>query len=241
MKHLDLFSGIGGFALAARWMGWETVQFVEIDPFCQKVLKKHWPEVPIHDDVTDYKHRQNVDLVTAGFPCPDVSLAGLGAGLSGERTGLFWYILRSIRLVGRPRLLLENVAGLLNRGMGAVLGALASVGYDSEWHCIPASYVGAPHVRDRVWIVADTDSKRLQGFADTGFASQSPEERTQHLAGLLESERRLAVPTGKSGGIHDGISGRTHRLRSLGNAIVPQVAYTLFQAIDDQRKSQQPA
>lgn len=104
---------------------------------------------------------KSADCITAGFPCQDISYAGDGAGLAGERSGLWWQVRRALRMV-RPRIaLLENVAALLNRGMGTVLGSLAQIGYDAEWHCIPAAAVDAEHERDRVWIVAsDTDPER---------------------------------------------------------------------------------
>lgn len=158
MKVLDLFSGIGGMSLGLERAGMETVAFCECDKFCQKVLKKHWPKVKIYEDITNTRFKEDVDLVTAGFPCQDISFAGQGAGITGDRSGLFWYILRTLCMVGRPRVLLENVAGLLNRGLGEVLGAMASFGYDTEWHCIPAGAVGAPHRRDRIWIVGNPKS-----------------------------------------------------------------------------------
>lgn len=163
LRVLDLFSGIGGFSLGLeRAGGFETVAFCEIEDFPRRVLAKHWPEVPCYDDVrnADFGSLGPVDLVTGGFPCQDISLAGEGAGLAGERSGLFWEILRAACLVGRPRLLLENVAALLHRGMGSVLGALASCGYDAQWDCIQACDVGEPHRRDRVFITANTDEVR---------------------------------------------------------------------------------
>lgn len=156
LRVLDLFSGIGAFSLGLeRTRGFETVAFCEIDPFCQKVLRKHWSGVPLYEDVTTIEPDGPVDMVTAGFPCQDISLAGCGTGLTGERSGLFWHILRTVCMVGQPILLLENVAALLGRGMGTVLGALAQVGYDAEWHCIQACDVGKPHRRDRVFITAN--------------------------------------------------------------------------------------
>ena len=155
MKVLDLFSGIGGMTLGLQGAGHETVAFCEIEPAAQHLLRHRFPDVRIYDDVTTARFEEPVDLVAAGFPCQDISQAGKGAGLAGERSGLFWAILRAVRMVGQPKLLLENVAALLDRGMGDVCGALAEVGYDAEWHCIPASYVGAPHSRDRIWIIAD--------------------------------------------------------------------------------------
>jgi DNA (cytosine-5)-methyltransferase 1 len=158
LRILDLFSGLGGFSLGLeRTGGFETAAFCEIEPFPRRVLAKHWPGVPIYGDVAtaDFREVGPVDLVTAGFPCQDISLAGKGAGLAGERSGLYWHILRTVRMVGRPKLLLENVAALLNRGMGAVLGSMAEIGYDAEWHCIQARAAGAPHGRDRLWIFAN--------------------------------------------------------------------------------------
>ncbi len=160
MKHLDLFSGIGGFALAARWVGWETVGFCEIDPYCQKVLRKHWPDVPIYEDVKAVTGKGlradgiTPSIITGGFPCQDISYAGKGAGIRGERSGLWAELCRIIGEVRPQYALLENVSALLSRGLDTVLGDLAEIGYDCEWHCIPASHVGAPHIRDRVWIIA---------------------------------------------------------------------------------------
>lgn len=167
LRVLDLFSGIGGFSLGLeRTGGFETVAFCEIEEFPRKVLAKHWPEVPCYHDVRELTADRlaadgiAVDVICGGFPCQDISTAGKGAGLAGERSGLWSEI---ARLVGelRPRfVIVENVAALLGRGLGDVLGDLAKVGYDAEWHCIPASYVGAPHRRDRAWVVAYSQSKR---------------------------------------------------------------------------------
>ena len=156
MKHLDLFSGIGGFALAARWVGWETVGFCEIDPYCQRVLRRHWPDVPIHNDIRtlDGNAIGPVDIITGGFPCQDISWAGPGDGIGGKRSGLWGEYGRIIGEI-RPRLVVvENVAALLARGMGVVCGDLARIGYDAEWSTITACSVGAPHMRPRVFIVA---------------------------------------------------------------------------------------
>lgn len=161
LRVLDLFSGIGGFSLGLeRTGGFETVAFCEIEPYPRAVLAKHWPGVPCYEDVrtltADTLRRDGiaVDVICGGFPCQDLSFAGKRAGLEGARSGL-WR--EYARLIGelRPRfVIVENVPGLLNLGMGAVLGDLAALGYDATWDCIPASAVGAPHRRDRVWIVA---------------------------------------------------------------------------------------
>jgi DNA (cytosine-5)-methyltransferase 1 len=172
MNVLDLFSGIGGFSLGLERAGMRTVAFCEIEPFARRVLRKHWPEVPIYDDVrslsSDALRRDGitVDLICGGFPCQDISLAGKGAGLAGERSGLWREFARLIGEI-RPRyVIVENVAALLGRGLGTVLGDLAALGFDAEWHCIPASAVGAPHRRDRVWIVAYPHGRRGAGVPD---------------------------------------------------------------------------
>jgi DNA (cytosine-5)-methyltransferase 1 len=165
LRVLDIFAGIGGFSYGLeRTGGFKTVQFCEIDPFCRRVLAKHWPDVPCHDDVTTMQfHEGMADVVTGGFPCQDISFAGKGAGLAGERSGLYRHLVDAIRVV-RPRYaILENVAALLSRGLGDVLGDLAAIGYDAECHCIPASAVGAPHRRDRIWIVANARGQQHQG------------------------------------------------------------------------------
>ena len=219
LRVLDLFSGIGGFSLGLeRTGGFETVAFCEIEEFPRRVLAKHWPEVAQYDDITtaDFGHLGPVDVVTAGFPCQDLSLAGKGAGLAGARSGLFWHILRTVRMVGRPKLLLENVAALLNRGLGSVLGALAAIGYDTEWHCIPASAVGAPHRRDRVWIVADTGRH-------TSTRSRSGE--------WAPGQRDWWRAEPDVGRVAHGVPHRVDRLKGLGNAVVPQIPELIGRAI----------
>jgi len=152
----SLFAGIGGFDLGLERAGMRCEWQVEIDPYARAVLAKHWPDVRRHEDVRTFPPPEGewgVDVICGGFPCQDISVAGKGAGLAGARSGL-WY--EYARIIGelRPRyVIVENVAALLARGMGTVLGDLSTLGYDAEWHVIPASAVGAPHRRERVWIV----------------------------------------------------------------------------------------
>jgi len=174
MNVLDLFSGIGGFSLGFEWASpiFKTVAFCEIDKYAQKVLKKHWPEVLIYDDIRKigkktFEEIGQVDIITAGFPCQDISQAGKQKGLKDEkgnytRSGLFFEIIRLAELCRPGWIVLENVAALLSRPewMGAVLGSLSEVGYDAEWEIIRASDMGAPHQRARVWIVAYPSSNR---------------------------------------------------------------------------------
>lgn len=154
LRVLDLFSGIGGFSLGLeRTGGFKTVAFCEIDPFCRRVLAHHWPDVPILGDVSTAEF-PDADVVVGGFPCQDVSQAGKRAGVSGTRSGLYRQLVRALRLVRPRHAIMENVAALLGDGMGDVLGDVAESGFDAEWDCVPACAVGAPHERDRVWIVA---------------------------------------------------------------------------------------
>jgi DNA (cytosine-5)-methyltransferase 1 len=172
-KVLDLFSGIGGFSLGLdRSGGFRTVAFCEIEEFPRRILAQHWPEVLIYDDIRSLTATRLAadgiipDVICGGFPCQDISLAGPGLGLDGERSGLWREFFRLIREIRPEYAILENVAALLSRGLGRVLADLASIGYDAEWHCIPASHVGAEHDRDRVWIIAYHDQTRelqLQG------------------------------------------------------------------------------
>lgn len=158
MNVLDLFSGIGGFSLGLERAGMRTVYFCELDAYCRAVLAKHWPDVPCHDDIRTFPALDGtlpwIDVICGGFPCQDISVAGRGEGLRGERSGLWKAMHQLIGLVQPRYALLENVSALLHRGLGEVLGDLAEIGYDAEWHCIPAATVGAPHRRDRIWIVA---------------------------------------------------------------------------------------
>lgn len=153
----SLFAGIGGFDLGLERAGMTCAWQVEREPYAVRVLEKHWPNVRRHDDVCTFPPEGGnweVDLICGGFPCQDISVAGKGAGLAGERSGL-WHEMHRIISEIRPRfVIVENVAALLSRGMETVLGELSEIGYDAEWHVIPAAAVGAPHRRDRVWIVA---------------------------------------------------------------------------------------
>lgn len=171
---LDLFSGIGGFSLGLERAGFRTVGFCEIDPYCRRVLAERWPSVPIWEDVKDLSAQHiaarglSVDVICGGFPCQDVSVAGKGAGLEGKRSGLWSEYARLIGELRPSYVIVENVAALLNRGLDRVLGDLAEIGYDAEWHCIPASAIGAPHRRDRIWIVAHPAGVLGNGGNDNG-------------------------------------------------------------------------
>jgi len=184
LRLLDTFAGIGGFSYAAEQLlgGFKTTQFVEIEPYCQKVLKKHWPNVPIHDDIKTFTAKPfQWDVICAGFPCQDVSVAGQQRGITREtRSGLFYELIRIIRMVRPKYVLLENVAALLNNGMGIVLGELSEIGYDAEWKVISARERGACHLRQRVWIIAYNSTSNTH---NNGQQGGELETRNQNVAG----------------------------------------------------------
>ena len=316
MRVLDLFAGIGGFSLGLEKAGFETVAFCEIDPYAQSVLKKNWPGIPVYDDVRCITADRlvsdgiGVDVITGGFPCQDISVAGNQKGIDAERSGL-WS--ECARLLGelRPRYaIFENVTNLLNGDGGnwfkRVLWDISQIGYDAEWHCIPASAIGAHHHRDRVWIVAYPNSDSQSGVAlnageihppsllayPSECEWQSGAEKQRVLRALQENgaidnytgRRGEAYPAnisdpsskglqggekarnngkdrqkprnqlitglgGVQGGIWEiepnvgrvanGIPKRSHRLKCLGNAVVPQIpeiiGNTLIKEVKDGR------
>lgn len=300
MRQIELFAGIGGFGLAGHWAGIETVCQVEIDKFCQKVLAKNFPNARRHDDIHTFdgaEYAGTVDIISGGFPCQPFSIAGQRKGNEDDRA-LWPQMLRVIREV-RPRWVVgENVAGLLTMDDGKVfdeiLTSLENEGYKTQAFVIPACAVGAPHRRDRVWIVAHLQSasrqcscnsrSRRDGFAD-GFKFDThtfeqrrhkrdwrPEFKNENVGPiynanpnpgstrLQEGEQRGAYSEWQGAfrpvtefyksqwrehwhevatrlcRMDDGIPGRVDRhrakrLKALGNAIVPQIAYLIFEAI----------
>ena len=263
MTHLDLFSGIGGFALAARWSGLETTAFCENDPYCERVLRKNFPGVPIHDDIQtlDGTQFKDIYLITGGFPCQDISIAGKGAGIDGQRSGLWTELHRIIGEV-RPRYaLIENVPALTFRGGTRVIGDLAEIGYDCEWQIVGADDVGAPHRRKRIWIVAYSKSAGCQTWSSNRMGTEHGSRRNERLppgasgtpetlaysnsTGCKEQWRSISdgeeqpaaecrgrwLPEPNLGRVAHGIPKRVDRLRGLGNAIAPQVAYEIIHAM----------
>ena len=235
MKVGSLFAGIGGFDLGLERVGFEIAWQVEIDPYCQRVLAKHWPNVQRYGDIRtiDWGTVEPVDLLCGGFPCQDISLAGKGAGLAGERSGLWVEYVKAIEILKPRYVLIENVSALRSRGLDQVLGSLAALGYDAEWHCIPACAVGAPHRRDRVWIVAYPDSGRCEQLR-----GQEPREEHDERAipraqcfcsDPLRGTEWVVEPA--VGRVAHGVPHRVDRLRGLGNAIVPQIAEMIGRAI----------
>jgi DNA (cytosine-5)-methyltransferase 1 len=159
MNYLDLFHGIGGFALGAYWAGmkFENHYCSDIEPWCQKLYAQRFPESIQLGDITKIKWEELPHgewIISGGFPCQDISIAGKGEGITGARSGLWFTYHEAIRIL-RPRFaIMENVGMLVHRGLREVLGSLAEIGYDAEWQDIRASDMGAPHRRERIWIVA---------------------------------------------------------------------------------------
>lgn len=171
LTHLDLFSGIGGFALAAQWAGFTTIGFAETDVFCSKVLKKHWPTVRNYGDVKNIRAVPHVDLLTGGFPCQPFSSAGKRKGKDDDR--YLWPEMLRIITENRPTWIVgENVVGMLDMAYDTVHVDLENAGYQVQSFIIPASATGAPHRRERVWIIAYAVCQRCDNGFDNTAKSQ---------------------------------------------------------------------
>lgn len=233
---LDLFSGIGGFSLGLeRTGGFKTVAFCEIDPFCRRVLAKHWPGVPIYEDVKSLNLSAGfADVICGGFPCQDVSVANVERkGLAGERSGLWGEYARVIGEVGPRFVIVENTPGLLSLGMGRVLGDLFELGYDAEWRTIPACYVGRPTVRNRVWLVAfpvrEGRQRRFEYLGSLGLT-----EQTSAKCRYYASVERRALEHDLRGLRSDhgfSVTVERRRIHQFGNAVVPQIPEIIGRAI----------
>lgn len=220
----SLFTGIGGFDLGLERAGFEIKFQVEIDPFCRKVLEKHWPQVKRYEDVrTVGSELEHVDVVCGGFPCQDVSCAGPRTGIDGARSGLWSEMARLVRQL-RPRyVIVENTEGLLERGFGRVLGDLAEAGYDAEWASLRASDLGAPHERERLFLVAYSDAQHGQA----GLGLRDSEEWAIFAADYPERLALWLASAGLAPRMDDGIPtplDRRLRTEAIGNAIIPQLA-----------------
>jgi len=241
MRHLDLFSGIGGFALGLNRAGFETVAFCEIDPFCQRVLKKHWPEVPIIEDVKDAEKFDaigGVDIITGGYPCQPFSAAGLKRGDNDDRH--LWPAMFEIIRRKRPAWVIgENVAGHISMGLDEVLTDLEAEGYQARAFVIPACSVDSPQRRDRCWILANAESSRGTGGGSEEHGAgkriflTEEQERGQiwseiERRGLL---RRWDETESPVRGMVDGVPDWVDRVKSLGNAVVPQIPEIIGKAI----------
>lgn len=235
MNMLSLFSGIGGIDLAAEWAGMETVGFCEIDHFCQKVLKKHWPNVPIFNDVRKINKEMledaqvpQVDIIAGGFPCQPFSTAGKRRGTKDDRN-LFPEMVRLITEIKPSWVVGENVAGFTNMALDALLTSLETIGYTALPFIIPACAVNAPHRRDRVFVVAHSSSD--------GWTSNIPwkSRRTKIETCYPRTWNGKLLDKSPVQRVVDGIPTRLDkgRLKALGNAVVPYQIYPIFKAIMD--------
>ena len=235
----SLFSGVGGFDLGLERAGWECAFQVEIDPHRQSVLERHWPHVPRYGDIrtVDPAALPRVDLVCGGFPCEDISRVNghARAGLDGPKSGLWGDLHRIVRHLRPDYLLVENSTSLLVRGMDRVLGDLAACGYDAEWDCLPAAAFGAPHIRDRLYLLAYPREHGHRAPDETLFAGWA---QSQLHGGWLPQPGVGRVVDGVRRGM-DG--GRRRRLAALGDAVVPQVTEWLGRRILENAQKERAA
>ena len=220
----------------------ETIAFCEIEPYCQKVLAKHWPDIPIYEDVRNVtRERLNADgifpdIITGGFPCQDLSVAGHQAGITGSRSGLWGEVARIIGEIQPKYAIMENVSALLagDRGgwFGRVLGDLAEVGYDAEWHCIRPDAVGFPTNRDRVWICAYPAEKYVAQVVDPGRLSLE----FRGMGAAHFSEFGWKVDESQMGRSADGVPDDVDRFEALGNSVYPQIPEIIGRAIMEVEK-----
>jgi len=244
MRELALFAGAGGGILGGKLLGWRTVCAVEINPYCRKVLLARQQDgalerFPIWDDVTTfdgYQWRGSVDVVSGGFPCQDISAAGKGAGLAGARSGLWTEFARIIGEVQPTYVLVENSPRLTVRGLDIVLGDLATLGYDAKWGVVSAENAGAPHRRERIWIVANNSKKRRP------WRASQKVDRCDCNTGRLQAEvlqdawngRKREVQGESQCGIcrvDNGVGKWVDRIEAIGNGQVPHcmaLAWTIL-------------
>jgi DNA (cytosine-5)-methyltransferase 1 len=237
-NYIDLFHGIGGFALGAYWSGMRFKNHFcsDIEPYTQELYKLRFPDSIQLGDITKIDTKELLQygdkwIITGGFPCQDISIAGKGAGITGARSGLWfehWRIIRDLR----PRIaIMENVSAITFRGLNAVLGSLAEIGYNAEWQNIRASDVGLPHTRERTFIVAYSIDSSVEGMdIQKSIRTYKKKSRRREFARAVNA----AIPAddyARNRGNHDGVSGVMDQLKGLGNAIVPQIAEILFNQI----------
>lgn len=214
----SLFAGIGGFDLGFERAGMKCVWQVEINSYALKILAKHWPHVRRHDDIRTFPPGRfadwNCDVICGGFPCQDISYAGNREGISGERSGLWSEFARVIRNLRPKVVVVENVAVLNSRGLNTVLGDLAALGYDAEWSVLSACMLGAPHTRERMFIVAYPNDKFKRQRWRECWQKVSQEEWNSYTWSSESEPIRMV----------NGVSDRMDRNRCLGNSVMPQLA-----------------
>ncbi|OLY75749.1 DNA methyltransferase [Pseudomonas sp. ATCC PTA-122608] len=245
MNELALFSGAGGGILGGQLMGWRTVCAVECDAYAAQVLAQRQndraqPAFPIWSDVCSFNGRPwrgIVDVVSGGFPCQDISIQGRGAGIEGARSGLWKEMARIVDEVRPTYVWLENSPMLVTRGLALVLGDLAKMGYDAQWCRVSASECGAPHKRDRIWLLAYPNSEYGQGIITQVAEAQVWQGSNERQTGPCgDGVRRWPTEPGV-GRVVDGLAQRVDRIKALGNGQVPRVVASAFSIFKSEAKA----
>jgi len=242
LRVLDLFSGIGGFTLGLEATGgFKTIGFCEIDPFASAVLKKRFPGVPNYGDIlklTSSKLQQDnitsIEVLCGGFPCQDISLPAHGKGIYGEQSGLWFEYERLIAEMGPRWVIIENVAALRSKGLITILQNLSEIRYDAEWHCIPGTYVGTAHRRDRIWIIAYPRNKpRLQTLEISRPIGSKRDawHNVNRISWQQIPGTSWRIPKPISYRSSDAIPYRVERLKAIGNAVIPFIPKLIGEAI----------
>jgi len=242
MKHGSLFSGIGGFDLAAEWMGWENVFHCERNEFGQRILKFYWPKAINYDDITktDFTiHQGRIDILTGGFPCQDISIAGPKTGLSGNRSSLFYHYIRAVN-ESKPRIAIWENVSQVQQYLPAIVEAFSEIGYCLQWTTVRASWFGLPHQRERVFGIAyNTDCfrwKEIQvqaGIIEKEIFKTSKRQFSRATCRQIQLENYSKFLRMDDGLPHKLLE---ESIKAYGNAIVPQVAYQIFKAIENTQK-----
>jgi DNA (cytosine-5)-methyltransferase 1 len=241
VNELHLFAGAGGGILAGHLLGRRCICAVEYNAYARSILVARQndgtlPPFPIWDDVRTFDGRPwrgVVDVVAGGFPCQDISIAGKGDGLDGERSGLWSEFKRVVREVRPSRVEVENSSMLTSRGLGRVLGDLAELGFHARWGVLGAAGVGAPHERDRLWISADASSEYEQGeFASLTDQEERAQPSTRPSGSLRHGYGRWPTQPGVCR-VADGMAHRADRLKAIGNGQVPRVAATAWRLLTE--------
>ncbi len=221
----SLFAGIGGFDLGFERAGMACKWQVEIDDYANRVLAKHWPDVRRWPDVRTWPQpdTERVDVICGGFPCQDISDAGLKAGIDGHRSGLFFDAVRVVRQLRPKCVVLENVAAIIGRGHDRVLATMAELGFDGEWEVLPACAFGAPHSRERMFYVFYSNGSELRASGKNKNKATSTVMRFSGASQPRQLENWWATEPEPCSVVY-GVSGVVDRCRGYGNAVVPQVA-----------------
>ena len=244
MRELSLFTGAGGGVLGTKLLGWETVGYVEWDEYCQRILRQRiedgiFDRAPIFGDIRAFvdegfaeAYKGMVDIITAGFPCQPFSVAGEQKGEQDERN-MWPATWRCIDEIRPPYVLLENVTGIVNNPYaGTIYRNLAESGYDARWRCLSASEVGAPHKRDRWWLVAYTNGNGLEENAhDRLLRKQGHPKFRVSSSEELQLWDTATPPRTSFCGMGDGVAHRPNRLKAVGNGQVPQVVERVWRLL----------